>query len=490
MKFAIAIRTCDRHPQKNFLGSTIKNLFEHGGAAATRSNRSESIGFKVVIGDGRGFDRIEWQNEFNSACDSSNATPLTNAGLTPNQNAGSAIQCAAMLDPEWVIFLEDDLDFCSEFLESVDLWLRDWARDDRRVYSLCCAFKQGNPFINPMPFWDMPAGVFFGTQGFIMRKDDASSFAQFLMDLDPIQVPTTLDFQLAHWLFQNHPNAPYITATCPSFVQHVGFESSIHNGRFHSYRSFDRGFKYLQAENPCIFSLDEASTPKRSQRLAAALKTILPKNKPVYDFGCGVGYYISELEKGGYLVHGFEGTPNIRSISDTRRITEQDLMCQMEFFPFQVPYGVNPTEGTDPNLLELHRTPMLPGSVMSIEVAEHIPNTHLVTYLSNVLGMCDGKAVISWALPGQGGLRHVSEANPEWVINFIQGSGEFDGKGHPFKFKYNHDESMFLRSEAGKDFHWFKDSIYVFDRTDFSSKPPTPAGLQEFWNHFLDLDLK
>jgi SAM-dependent methyltransferase len=62
-----------------------------------------------------------------------------------------------------------------------------------------------------------------------------------------------------------------------------------------------------------------------SPELAQALPALLPAGLAVVDLGCGVGYYLSELAKNGYMAYGVEGTPDIQGIALHTPIYQADL---------------------------------------------------------------------------------------------------------------------------------------------------------------------
>jgi hypothetical protein len=62
-----------------------------------------------------------------------------------------------------------------------------------------------------------------------------------------------------------------------------------------------------------------------SPELAQALPALLPAGLAVVDLGCGVGYYLSELAKIGYMTYGVEGTPDIQGIALHTPIYQADL---------------------------------------------------------------------------------------------------------------------------------------------------------------------
>lgn len=178
-----------------------------------------------------------------------------------------------------------------------------------------------------------------------------------------------------------------------------------------------------------IFTFEDAQTQhKHSKRLAMALAFGLPKKQPVIDFGCGQGFYIAELAKRNFEVYGLEGTPDIEKISFYKPILQADISHPIELIEY--------------------------GSVICLEVIEHIPKEKEQQVLENLHNHCNGKLMISWAVKGQGGHGHVNEQDAGYVIPTIEKMG----------YTYNRIQTDQLRMEGGKDLWWFKKSIYVFDK--------------------------
>ncbi len=175
-----------------------------------------------------------------------------------------------------------------------------------------------------------------------------------------------------------------------------------------------------------IFTPKEALTEHQtSPKLANALLDVLPMNKPVIDFGCGRGEYLANLEKYRYKVEGYEGQP----LADSPKfIKKADITIPIET--------------------------KFKGSVMCLEVMEHIPLELQDAALDNLLAACTGRLIISWAVKGQGGCGHVNEQNADYVVPLIEAKG----------YALNVGIGSMLRSVAGRELWWFKESIYVFDK--------------------------
>lgn len=189
------------------------------------------------------------------------------------------------------------------------------------------------------------------------------------------------------------------------------------------------GWGNTTRQRAMIWNLDDAKNQhQHSERLAAALSHLLPKSKPVLDFGCGKGTYLQKLLDKGFVCYGYEGTKGINDIADFKEIKECDL---------SQPFAAEEI-----------------GSVLCFEVAEHIPKENESVLLSNLAMACDEWLIISWAVKGQGGFGHVNEQNADYVIKIISDLG----------FEHIQGLSDYLRNEGANDLWWFKRSIYVFKK--------------------------
>ena len=89
---------------------------------------------------------------------------------------------------------------------------------------------------------------------------------------------------------------------------------------------------------------------------------------------------------------------------------------------------------------------------MSLEVGEHIPAAGAATYLDNVARHARVGAVLSWALPAQGGHFHVNEMPAVWVITEMATRG----------FRRDDEGTTEMRRQATKD--WLRTTTHVFIR--------------------------
>ena len=90
--------------------------------------------------------------------------------------------------------------------------------------------------------------------------------------------------------------------------------------------------------------------------------------------------------------------------------------------------------------------------IMSLEVAEHIPNKYESIYIDNVARHAKEGVVLSWAVPGQGGYQHVNNRPLEYVIKLMDSLG----------FKHDPHGSDTLKKAAS--LAWLKGNTNVYRR--------------------------
>ncbi len=160
--------------------------------------------------------------------------------------------------------------------------------------------------------------------------------------------------------------------------------------------------------------------------LVSKLAKVFSTSEVIRDFGCGDAYYITKLQEHGYKVFGYDGfIPKANKISD--RCMTIDL--------------------------SKHIPVMFRGQVLSLEVGEHIPAEFEDVFLDNLVSACSSRMVLSWAIPGQGGLGHVNCHNNAHVIKKMAKRG----------FYLNVFLTDFLRQNTPMEVKYFEKSIMVFD---------------------------
>jgi hypothetical protein len=153
-------------------------------------------------------------------------------GITPNRNGCRALLLAANDEPDWVIFLEDDIDVINDFLGSVDRWLTKFARPEVLAYPLSCFYSGAMIHCAETGAWEYPIEKYYGSQGFVIRTSDAVKFAIWLMgwcerynfseDRD-----VSFDIRLGEWHREALPDQKFLLTPSPCFLDHTGEFSSI-----------------------------------------------------------------------------------------------------------------------------------------------------------------------------------------------------------------------------------------------------------------------
>lgn len=221
-RYTLAVRTINRNlrGRQNYLGQTLANLERAGIMEST-------IPWSMAIVDGgsdAGFVPRELkQTERLLHCPRVRIVRAPRF-LTPNENAVATWRAGS--GTEWTIFLEDDIDFCARFLESVDAWLTQYASDSCRVYPLGAPYDQVRSARN---FWRYPVEAFYAQQAVAVRSSDAGSIANFI-EAHPGYLQGG-DILIQKWSREEYPLIDYFLTPAPGLVQHVGQESWLVEGR-------------------------------------------------------------------------------------------------------------------------------------------------------------------------------------------------------------------------------------------------------------------
>ena len=178
-----------------------------------------------------------------------------------------------------------------------------------------------------------------------------------------------------------------------------------------------------------IWKLETAKKRHKCDFILAGAIGMCFKPERVADVGCGSGMYCKIFRDGfGWnTVHGFEGTPDIKSLNIYDEIFEFDLTNRMDRFE---------------NYYDL---------VISLEVGEHIPAEFESIFIDNIDYISSKDLVLSWAIPGQKSASgHVNTRSNDYVID------KFVNKGFCFDKK----KTKFFRSRYY--YKWFRNTVMVF----------------------------
>lgn len=227
------IKTKDRSPKRNYLGETYKNL-ERAGVLA-----SSHLAFLKIMDSGSPVqffkDNLPLQLD---------ARNLFTHPRTLQQNAARCIQLASVGTHDFAMVLEDDLDFCDEFLEQVVAWLED--NPHYLMYVLGANYDQIRHIVEKGgSVWHYPVTAFYGAQALVWRREDAAQLAEWLGP-DPHRNGTRdhgHDLLLQEW--GKSRGVEHFLASAPCMVQHIGVQSGIGN-RYFQFPWGGREWRYAQ----------------------------------------------------------------------------------------------------------------------------------------------------------------------------------------------------------------------------------------------------
>ena len=224
MRYALGMLTFDRSPAPNYLGETLANFFN--------SFKLYHESFELHLFDSGSPDPA-WLYGLPGV------HHFPERRLTPNENAVALLRGCSALECDWVIFLEDDIDFCADFLIGVDRWLEQHEREDRHIYTFHTPYREVlRAYERGQTAWDYPISGFYGTQCLAMRREVAAEAAEGLAKLTATwESAKGYDLILKAWARERWPDVHHFLASAPCFVQHVGLRSSIGSG-FHENQSW------------------------------------------------------------------------------------------------------------------------------------------------------------------------------------------------------------------------------------------------------------
>lgn len=166
----------------------------------------------------------------------------------------------------------------------------------------------------------------------------------------------------------------------------------------------------------------EAQHHQSSQFLGDYFTLRFDLTKPVFDFGCGPAYYVRRLREAGFESYGYDG------------YVANDLVKEIDLSK-PVDLGVS-------------------GTVISLEVGEHIPKEFQEVYTDTITRHCDGLLVMSWAEVGQPGIGHVNCRDQDEVIADIVGRG----------FRFLNNETAAVRKGIENNVDWFRRTLLIFEK--------------------------
>lgn len=146
----------------------------------------------------------------------------------------------------------------------------------------------------------------------------------------------------------------------------------------------------------------------------------------VLDIGCGAGNFTRAFKDADIECDGYDGAPNVVEMSNG--------LCGV--MDFSVPVFLPSFDW-----------------VLCLEVGEHIPAEFEHDFIENLHRLNIRGVVLSWAVPGQGGVGHVNERSNDYIRNIFDRLGYWDCL----------DFEQQLRNSVTISF-WFRNTLMVFEK--------------------------
>lgn len=225
----IAVKTIDRSPRdkKNYLGITLRNLKRAG------VFKSKNLGRFWIVDGGSLNPEAYYQQE--GVTETGHQVFTDHAVRTMHQNAQRCIDLASSGGADYALVLEDDINTCSNFLESVVKWLDQHELSTPNMYVFGCNYQQLELMIRRgSRVWPYPCESFYGALACCWPREVAQGLAKWLGP-DPFyknekgeEVKTHgHDLLLGRW--GEWMGFDHFLASAPNFVQHIGVDSGLNN---------------------------------------------------------------------------------------------------------------------------------------------------------------------------------------------------------------------------------------------------------------------
>ena len=142
------------------------------------------------------------------------------------------------------------------------------------------------------------------------------------------------------------------------------------------------------------------------------------------DLGCGLGKYVKHFTAKGIDTFGYDGNRFCRHVANCHvHNLINPLTCRRDW-------------------------------VMCLEVGEHMPPEYAEQLVDTIVANSKVGAIVSWAIPGQGGRAHVNELPNKDVVAMMEARGML----------YDTVVSASLRDASS--LRWFKNTVMVFVRPE------------------------
>ena len=245
---AIAVKTMDRGacPPKarNYLGATLAN-FERAGVFKSEHLHSLAL---VDSGSPKPWEFLE--REVGSLIEYC-GLDIPERRRNLHRNAARAIELAGSAGADWAMVVEDDIDVCADFLESVVAWLEDHAQPSPMMYVFGANYRQIRVLYQKRKtVWRYPARGFYGALCCVWSPVDALDVVDWYGD-DPAYLNKEggkiygrgHDLMLGRW--GQERGVTHFQASVPCFIQHIGLDSGLGNRKIEYAGWRGPGYSYV-----------------------------------------------------------------------------------------------------------------------------------------------------------------------------------------------------------------------------------------------------
>lgn len=212
--------TKDRSPKQNYVFETISNL-ERG--SVFQSKFFHSLTIIDDCSDPEYSEAIRLYAKYVRNLPINVIRGEEVAGSKGNAERAHRLLHSLSDEVYWGMVMEDDIDVCSNFLQSCVKWVRE--HDDPQRHLFFMALPDA-PKTSKKNFFEMDK--LWGSQCYMVRTEDSESIANFLHNAGP--KTNGHDTKINRWQRETFDNYKFACSPAPTFVQHIGLGSAIHAG--------------------------------------------------------------------------------------------------------------------------------------------------------------------------------------------------------------------------------------------------------------------
>lgn len=290
--YTILMRTSCRSNKRHFVHDTIDSLSTSG---AKESGLLDAV---YLFNTDQNEEHLAYIRDKHNDC----VIVVPDTPLNSIENVIQTLQFANYVSSTYIVFCEDDISFAKGWLSYLDQWCNNYFARGDMIVSLYSAYPQvTQAYQESEPFWEYPPGSFYGTQGFLVLKEDAVCIATILKEyylhpalfswenerfssLDPNKLSSLSVRGFDMWLPDIwrviKGDAARVVAIAPSLIQHTGIDTGS-ECPFHKSPSFVRSVPDIVGTRPDytsdILTLDSTKIRAETRDIVGTIELKLPK---------------------------------------------------------------------------------------------------------------------------------------------------------------------------------------------------------------------